>query len=117
MQLLLSCLNFLRGQYLDAMVAFQRRGEGAREGGKRGKPPKGGAAATPSPGAAPGEAGPLTLDDIDLWSKVGRRAGGWVQRALLLQMLGAVQLACPALWCTASTAAQDSHAKAPANAV
>lgn len=65
MQLLLSCLNFLRGQYLDAMVAFTTRAE-ARQGGKGGGRGRGAAA------AAAAEGGALTLDDIALWSKVGR---------------------------------------------
>lgn len=67
MQLLLSCLNFLRGQYLDAMVAFTTRAE-ARQGGKGGGRGRGAAAAAAAEGRA------LTLDDIALWSKV---VGGW----------------------------------------
>lgn len=64
MQLLLSCLNFLRGQYLDAMVAWVAKPE---KGGRGGKPPKGASAAA----AAAGEGGALTLDDIAQWTKVG----------------------------------------------
>ena len=64
MQLVLSCLNFLRGQYLDAKVAFLAKGGAQQREGGRGKPPRGRDA------AAAGDSRVLTLEDIAPWNKV-----------------------------------------------
>jgi hypothetical protein len=76
MQLLLSCLNFLRGQYLDAMVAWVAK----PAVGRGGKPPKGGSAhkEAGSSGGGGGESGVLSLEEIATWNKVG--SGWWGTR-------------------------------------